>query len=868
MLDPVARQLSTDGDARRRLDGSAWHDRAANRVVPHDHFVQFYERDSELAETVSAFIGNGLCSGATAIVVATQGHLAQFELRMNARALDLPALRNMGAYVTLDADDTVESLQIEGWPDASRFETIIGSIIETAQTRDAPIVVFGEIVGVLWSDGKHDAAVRLEELWNALREKRAFSLFCAYPLADMNRGSWQALHAVCGAHSHAVADPQHATSGEMQLGELCDLTRRARLFEQEAGQRKAAEQLLEMREHELSDFLENAPYGIHSVDADGVILWANRAELEMLGYARDEYIGHQIGESYLDPDGASSILERLRTGESLRDASARMRCKDGSVRDVQVTSNVRFDNGAFVRTRCFTRDVTGQLQAEQRLRETEERADRMQALCKAIVDSSDDAIVSKSLEGRVTSWNAGATRLFGYTAEEMIDKPITTIIPPELRHEEDGILAKLARGERIEHFETVRVTKDGRRLDVSLTISPVRDGRGQVVGASKVARDISERRRMEEKLRESDRRKDEFIAMLGHELRNPLAPIRNAAEVLRRTSAGNAQSEHLCLMLQRQVQQMTRLLDDLLDVSRITRGKIRFTRERVDLANVVQRAVEATRPLTDGRRHTLRVDLPQEVVHVDGDAARLVQMLTNLLNNAAKYTPEDGHITLRVARRNGDVELRVKDDGIGIQREVLASIFDLFVQAGRTAGAGHDGLGIGLTLVRMIAERHRGRVEARSDGAGRGSEFIVTLPAAAATDRSVSGGSPDASASPGVAARRIVIVDDNRDASESLATLLRLGGHHVSLAFEASTGLGLIETLRPDVALLDIGLPGMNGCEIARRLRASGCNVLLAAITGFGAPEDRERSREAGFDHHFVKPVDPQALERLIESIC
>jgi len=352
------------------------------------------------------------------------------------------------------------------------------------------------------------------------------------------------------------------------------------------------------------------------------------------------------------------------------------------------------------------------------------------ALLAAIVESSNDAIISKSLDGTITSWNAAAEQMFGYRADETVGRSVALIIPPEHRNEEAGILARLARGERIEHFETVRMRKDGSRIDVSLTISPVRDRSGRVVGASKIVRDIAERKRMEAQLRDAHRRKDEFIAVLGHELRNPLAPIRTAAEVLRRTSAGDETTAELCRMLQRQVQQMARLIDDLLDVSRITSGKIRFRRERVDLAQVVKRAIETSAPALTQRGHRLGVDLPAEPLMVEGDAARLLQMVANLLDNAVKYTPEGGDIRLSAARRDSDFELRIEDSGIGIASEMLPDIFDLFVQATRSGTDAQEGLGIGLALVRMIAEHHGGSVVASSAGAGKGSAFVVRVPAA------------------------------------------------------------------------------------------------------------------------------------------
>jgi PAS domain S-box-containing protein len=833
-------------------------------VGPHDHFVQFYEAEADLVDAVGDWIGRALASGGSAIVIATAQHERGIEGKLVERGIDLSAARNDGRYVARDARGTLDMLLVEGWPDAHRFASAIEPLVAAA-SASSRVAIFGEMVALLWNDGKAGAAVRLEELWNELAAKYPFSLCCAYSMSEMAAGPHAEMHRVCAAHQRVIPAESYnglATESE-RLARICELQQRAAALEREIAHRKASESILAKRERELSDFLEHAPQALHSVAADGTIVWANACELAMVGYRADEYVGRNIADFHVDRVHAEAILRRLASGETLRDEPAQLRAKDGSIRDVLVTSNVRWEEGAFVRTRCFTRDVTAQRRAERALRESEGEAGRTRALLAAIVESSDDAIIGKSLDGRIMSWNAGAARVFGYTADEAIGRPITMLIPAELRHEEDHILAKLARGERVDHYETQRLTKGGARIDVSLTISPVHDEQGRVVAISKVARDVTERKRLEATLRDAHRRKDEFIAMLGHELRNPLAPIRNVAEVLRRTSGGNAEAERLCTMLERQVQQMTRLLDDLLDVSRITQGKIRFHRESVDIGAVVQRAVEASRPLVDSRRHKLRVTTPKSVVRVDGDAARLVQLLTNLLNNAAKYTPEGGRIDLRVARRDQVVEIRVCDNGTGIAPDVLPRIFDLFMQADRTQPHSQEGLGIGLTLVRIIAEHHGGSVEVFSAGAGRGSEFVVKLPLGSSSARPES---PVPAPQAPMTRKRIVIVDDNRDASQSLATMLRLSGHEVVVAADGPSAIETVRNLRPDLALLDIGLPGMDGYEVARRLRKEGCTVPLAALTGYGAPEDCERSRAAGFDHHFVKPIDPMALERLIAS--
>ncbi|HZJ70390.1 MAG TPA: PAS domain S-box protein [Planctomycetota bacterium] len=485
------------------------------------------------------------------------------------------------------------------------------------------------------------------------------------------------------------------------------------------------------------------------------------------------------------------------------------------------------------------------------------------ALLAAIVQSSDDAIVSKTLDGIITSWNDGAERLFGYTADEILGRSITTLIPPELLDEETTILSRLRAGERIDHYETIRLTKHGERREVSITVSPVHDAEGHVIGASKVARDITDRRAAERGLAEADRRKDEFLAMLGHELRNPLAPIRNVAEILRRRAVGDPDQEHLCQVLDRQVQQMTRLLDDLLDMSRIRQGKLHLKKEAVDVLTVVARAVETSRPLIDARRHALDVTLPKESVRVQGDVARLVQMLGNLINNAAKYTPEGGRISITARASEDEAEIAVKDTGVGIAPAMQPRVFDMFVQGDQSQSYG--GLGLGLPLVRTIAELHSGTVSVLSDGVGRGSEFVIRLPRLRVSAAQRDAADERLAARTAVrGAKRVLIVDDNCDAADSLAMLLRLGRHEVLAVSSGREALEAVRGFRPDLVLLDIGLPDLDGYEVARRLRAAGYQATLAAVTGFGQVEDRDRARLAGFDHHLVKPVDPKALQSLL----
>ncbi|MDI1449876.1 PAS domain S-box protein [Polyangium sp. 6x1] len=378
--------------------------------------------------------------------------------------------------------------------------------------------------------------------------------------------------------------------------------------------------------------------------------------------------------------------------------------------------------------------------------------------------------------------------------------------------------------------------------------------------------DVTTRKEAEQALRDADRRKDEFLAMLAHELRNPLAPIRNAAQILQLVGNAEPRIERSTAIIERQVQHMARLVDDLLDVSRIRSGKIKLQKARVDVAAVVGRALETARPLLDARKHEVSVETPAEPVCVHADPTRLTQMVENLLTNAAKYTEERGRITVTVERTGDVVSIRVRDTGVGIPLEMLTRVFDLFTQVERSLARSEGGLGIGLTLVKNIAEMHGGTVEARSEGRGKGSEFIVRLPVLPDAEPP-SEPAPSASSRP-TGPRRILVVDDNVDVAESLSMLLGIAGHEVVTAHDGSAALEAARAFQPEVILLDIGLPGMNGYEVARRLRQDPAlrETILVALTGYGHEEVRRQAKEAGFTAHLVKPVDLATLEGVLAS--
>ena len=401
---------------------------------------------------------------------------------------------------------------------------------------------------------------------------------------------------------------------------------------------------------------------------------------------------------------------------------------------------------------------------------------------------------------------------------------------------------------------------------VDFVYQPIRGPKGDVEGIFVEGSDVTMRKRVENELRAANRQKDQFLAMLAHELRNPLAPITTAAQLLQRGSLDPQRARHASDIIVRQAEHMTDLVNDLLDVSRVTRGLAEIEKEDLDVAAVVNGAIEQVRPLLDMKRHELRVEQWQQPLHVSGDRTRLVQVVSNILNNAAKYTPSGGQIALRVTSEGGEAVIAVSDNGQGIEPQVLPYIFDLFTQAERTPDRSQGGLGIGLALVKSLVALHGGRVAAFSQGPNKGSEFVIRLPLLSSSEAQETRQPPDQANEGAV---RVLVVDDNADAAQMLATLLEAHGHLVSVEYDGTSGLARALRERPEVMLLDIGLPDMDGHELARRLRSSPetANAMLIALTGYGQSEDRERARQAGFDRHLVKPADLSELLRILAEV-
>jgi PAS domain S-box-containing protein len=642
---------------------------------------------------------------------------------------------------------------------------------------------------------------------------------------------------------------------------------RRRELEHEIAQRKRVESALRSAEEYLRLMVESVrDFAIFTADPHGRVVSWNAGAEQLFGYPEDEILGREIGILFTPEDRAGGVPE-----QEIATAAAMGRSSDERWHQ-------RRDGGRFFasgvlapifdednRLRGFTkiaRDITDRKVAEEKVREAAVRL-------KAIVDTAVDGIITIDSSGVIESMNPAAERTFGYSHQEVVGRNVAMLMPEPERSEHDRHLEDHRRTGQSKILGTIREVR-GQKSDDSifpmeLAVSESRLGIRTIFTV--IVRDIGDRKRMEQALKDADSRKDQFLAMLAHELRNPLAPISNAVQIMQVEGPGGRSFRWSLKVIDEQVKQMTRMIDDLLDVSRITRGKVDLQKERILLAALVEMAVEASQPLIKSYDHRLTIKLPERPLYLEVDPARMAQVLSNLLNNSAKYTDSAGQIELSAEAKGSEIAIRVHDNGVGITAELLPRVFDLFTQADQTLSRSRGGLGIGLTVVRSLVELHGGRVSAHSPGLGHGSEFSLWLPVAALQ---AAPGSGAASTSPAVwpPSRRILVVDDNRSNAASLGVLLRALGQEVYTAHDGPTALEMARRNRPEVILLDIGLPGMDGYEVARRCRAEpGLEaVTLVAMTGYGQEDDRLRSQEAGFNAHLVKPVNHDDLRRLLEK--
>jgi len=721
------------------LDAASFASRAAwAEVNPHSHLVQFYEDAGFLIDSLTRWFADGLGAGDSCVFVGTEAHRVSLEKRLADRGVDVEMLRQQGRFVCRDASQVLSTFMVDEWPDETLFIRAIESVLSNV-TKPRDLRAFGEMVALLCADGRREAAIRLEELWNAFMKTHARTLCCAYPLHGFGADADASLFVkVCAQHTQVLPAESYTalTTEAERLRAISLLQQKARVLDLEKAGRKEAEKSLHLRQKELSDFIENALEGLHEVGPEGKILWANPAQLKLLGYAADEYIGHQLADFYVERKRFDEFWGRLMLGENIYDFQTALRCKDGSIKHVLIHSSGLWEDGKFLYTRCFIRDVTERVELERELKVR---------------------------------------------------------------------LAELA---------------------------------------------------------QADQRKDEFLAMLGHELRNPLAAVLDAIAT---AQLDQTRRDRAMTIARRQTDQLARLVDDLLDAGRITQGRIALRKEAIQVDSIIKQAVEEAQCLVEPGQHQLsvRISSGADNVLLDADPARMRQVISNLIHNAAKFTPPGGRIDVLAERTDKEVILRVRDSGVGISRELLPRVFDLFTQAERPLDRSHGGLGVGLTLVKRLVEMHGGQVHAYSAGPGMGSEFEVHLPVAAMTRAATTASS---SKPKGLGHLRVVIVEDNYDAAEALTMLLELFGHQSTVVAD---GLAAIDAVRGgafDLALVDIGLPGIDGYEVARRIRMlpNAKTMTLVALTGYGQDTDKQRALSAGFDEHLTKPVKIERLQALL----
>ena len=603
-------------------------------------------------------------------------------------------------------------------------------------------------------------------------------------------------------------------------------------------------------ERHYRSLFDQAVDGIFFADPTGRYLDVNSAGARMLGYSRDEICSLCIGDIVAGEEAAriASHMVDLGAGMVLR-TDWWFRRKDGSTFFAEVVSQ-RLADGCLL---GIVRDATERRRVEAALRQSEERF-------RELADSMPQLVWIANSEMQVTYYNARAAE-YGVIANQNDGYQWTPAVHPEdLEATIEAWREAVARGGDYEKEQRLLVSGGGYRWHLSRGHAQ-RDEKGVIVRWFGTATDIHDLKEAEAALREANRHKDEFLATLAHELRNPLAPIRSGLEFLKRTGVDSPKAAQVHDMMARQTDHLVRLVNDLLELSRLSQGLIEVRRETVDLAQVVNDAVAAARPTMADRRHRVTVSLPPEPLLLEADATRMTQVLVNLLTNAAKFTAPGGRIDISARAENGQVAVSVRDNGVGISAAALSRIFEPFVQIESGLDRSRDGLGLGLSLARRLVEMHEGRIEARSEGVGLGSEFIVRVPLANPPHAEDRHGAAVEDARE-VLSRRILVVDDNHDVADSLAMLLESMGMDVRVAYDGPSALEIAFAFKPEIVFLDLGMPGMDGVETARRLRQipDGNDAFLIALTGWGQAEHRSRTREAGFDEHLAKPVDLDTL--------
>ena len=672
----------------------------------HEHTVQFYEEDGFLARVVADFLADGLAAAQPAVVIATEDHRSSVSALLSARGLDSHSVQ------FLDAAETLATFMDGALPNAERFRATIGGVLRSvsAARPEVPIRAYGEMVDLLWRDGNREGAIRLEQLWNDLASEHRFSLLCAYAMGNFSRASHaEAFARICDTHTLVM--PTEAVplrDADALAREVAALQQRAAALEHEVARSHKLEQALRARERELRDFVDHATVGMHWVGPDGTILWANAAELRLLGYKPQEYIGRNIAAFHADRATIDDILRRLGRNEEIRDYEARLVAKDGSIRHVAINSNVLFVDGKFVHTRCFTRDIT----------------DR-----KRLEEANEFLLEATRVLHRSLDYDTRVEEIRNLLVPRFADSVTIEIV-------EDGDPAPAERGSIDGHTMTVPMrindmvlgtltlrSADRRYTDHDLDVVTELSSRGAIA---------IDNARLYRLMQQINRTKDEFLATISHELRTPLTAILGWAKML---SLGGLDVETVSAAyetIERSARAQSALIDDLLDLSRVRTGKLTMQKELVELNGVVKNAVQTQRLAAEAKRIQLDVTLKGDGAIVVGDPTRLQQITWNLVSNAIKFSDAGSKVAVTLDCADDAARITVSDTGKGIDRDFLPHVFEPFRQADGANTRAHGGLGLGLAIVKYLSEQHGGTVEAKSPGPGAGATFVVTLPLARA----------------------------------------------------------------------------------------------------------------------------------------
>ena len=941
-----------------------------------DFLIQLYEDEGRLIERVSDFLSGALLDGAATLLLATPERGAQVEQALSTAGVEIAGVRKEGRCALIDANRVLDRMAPDGTPDPEAFSRVVGAAVANLGRAWRRIAVYDETLALL-RERSSDGARKLEALWDELLSSGPLVLLAAYPLTRGDGSASADVARLCGSRCRVFLTDGLASRIEERNAE--------------------ADRALAW----LAAIVTGSEDAIVSKNLDGTITSWNRGAERLFGYTAEETIGRPV--TMLFPKERLGeepvILDSISRGERVETYDTVRLRKDGRPVEISLTiSPVRDADGRVVGASKIARDITQQRKAERQIKDAE-------AYYRRLTDLLPIGIYTCNTQGAITYYNEHATRLWGrapelgeqgfgpwsgsepdgegasdedsplalalsegrsFRNEELaIERPdgshVTVLVdidpildadghmlgsvvalhdvtevkraerelreqreqletlletvpvpvflahdpkahritgnraaaetlhmpaaanlsltpppgeqPPPFRTMRDGEpvasedlpLQRAARGETVMSDAIDHVLEDGTVLHTIVSARPLFGAAGEPRGAVAAMMDVTELKASADALREADRLKTEFLATLSHELRNPLAPILTGLEVMRMLRDDPDTLERTRATVERQSLQLVRLVDDLLDIARITRGRLELRKRRTPLADVIEQAVDAMTPAMKQHGHTFTVEGPPPDVDVEADAERLVQVLGNLLHNAAIYTPAQGHVTLRVDIGEDEAVVVVEDTGVGIPLDMRERVFEMFAQVNRSHERGHSGLGVGLTLARSLVELHGGRLEVESAGLDLGSTFTVRLPllTEAAPAAAVVALPPTQEAQ---IPKRVLIVDDNEAFIESLSILIETLGHDVRTAPDGASALEVGAELRPDIVLMDLGMPGMNGYDAAKRMREEpwGRSVTLVALTGWGRAEDKRRTREAGFDHHMVKPPQPAELRRLL----